>query len=116
MLPPHTHCTLADVTCHHHPVPLQAVCVRDLGLSSEAACLQFAFALWAEELAATVPGSGQPGSKKQGKKEAGAAAAWAKAAGKRPPSSEPTAAGSEGQGEQVATSSGKDRPAKKAKA
>lgn len=91
--------------------------MRDLGLSSEAACLQFAFALWAEELAATVPGSGQPGGKKQPKKEAGAAAAGAKAApGKRPPSSEPAAANGDGQGEQVATSSGKDRPAKKAKA
>lgn len=91
--------------------------MRDLGLSSEAACLQFAFALWAEELAATVPGSGQPGSKKQqGKKEAGTAAGAKAAAGKRPPSSEPAAANGEGQGEQVATSSGKERPAKKAKA
>jgi hypothetical protein len=81
----------------------QAVAVRDLGLSSEAASLQFAFALWAEELAATVPGSGpQGGSKKEGKAEA--------KAGKRAASSEPAAAG----GEQVATSSGK--PAKKVKA
>src|SRR5689334_10126006 len=78
----------------------QAVAVRDLGLSSEAACLQFAFALWAEELAATVPGP-QGGSKKEGKAEVKAA---------KRPASEAAAA----DGEQVATSGGK--PSKKVKA
>lgn len=84
------------------PHQLQAIAVRDLGLSSDAASLQFAFALWAEDLAATVPsaahGSGKQDVKKEGK------------AGKRQLASEPAAA----DGEQVATSSGK--PAKKSKA
>jgi hypothetical protein len=82
---------------------LQAIAVRDLGLSSDAASLQFAFALWAEDLAATVPSSSRGSSKQEVKKEG--------KAGKRQHTSEPTAAAD---GEQVATSSGK--PAKKSKA
>jgi hypothetical protein len=96
---------------------VQAIAVRDLGLSSDAASLQFAFALWAEDLAATVPGAGGPATgssaKKEGKKDGKAAA------GKRThdtdgeaPAAAAAAAGEDG--EQVATSSGK--PAKKAKA
>lgn len=83
---------------------LQAIAVRDLGLLSDADNLQFAFALWAENLAAIVPGAGSGSSvKKEVKKEA------KQLAGKRPQDSEAAAA----DGEQVATSSGK--PAKKVK-
>lgn len=93
----------------------KAIAVRDLGLSSDAASLQFAFALWAEDLAATVPGAGGPATgssaKKEGKKDGKAAA------GKRTHDTDgeaPAAAASGEDGEQVATSSGK--PAKKPKA
>jgi hypothetical protein len=82
---------------------LQAIAVRDLGLSSDAANLQFAFALWAEDLAATVPSAGH-GSSKQEVKKAGKA-------GKRQHASEPAAADDE----QVATSK-PGKPAKRAKA
>lgn len=85
--------------------------MRDLGLSSDAACLQFAFALWAEDLAATVQGAAAGGSKKEGKKdkEGGSKAQGGKRAHG---SSEPAAGGGD---EQVDTSSGKDRPPKKTK-
>jgi hypothetical protein len=83
--------------------PDKAIAVRDLGLSSDAANLQFAFALWAEDLAATVPSAGH-GSSKQEVKKAGKA-------GKRQHASEPAAADDE----QVATSK-PGKPAKRAKA
>ena len=74
--------------------------MRDLGLSSDAASLQFAFALWAEDLAATVPGAGQPGSK-EAKREGGGSKGAKRSA---PPDST------------TATSSGKGKASKKAKA
>jgi len=86
--------------------------VRDLGLSSEAASLQFAFALWAEDLAATVPGTGQPGA---GKKEGGKEKAARKEGGKKGGGKRGHAGGGEAGGEQVATS-GRERSAKKSKA
>lgn len=72
---------------------VQAIPVRSLPLSSDAERLQFAFALWAEELAATVVQK---------------AAKAPEAAGKR------AAEAADGGAEQVATSS--ERPAKKSKA
>lgn len=92
--------------------PDKAIAVRDLGLSSEAASLQFAFALWAEDLAATVPGTGQPGA---GKKEGGKEKAARKEGGKKGGGKRGHAGGGEAGGEQVATS-GRERSAKKSKA
>lgn len=106
-----TACVLLPRPCLY-PRPVQAIAVRDLGLSSDAASLQFAFALWAEDLAATVPSAGGPATgssaKKEGKKDGKAAA------GKRTLDHDGQAAAAGEDGEQVATSSGK--PVKKPKA
>jgi hypothetical protein len=83
---------------------LQAVPVRSLPLSSDAERLQFAFALWADDLAATVPaGGGSRGQQGPGKQPG------REAAGKRAAE----AAGAAGN-EQVDSSG--DRPAKMPKA
>lgn len=108
--------------CRAHLHPAQAVCIKDLPLAADAAKLQLAYALWAEGLAAVVPSSGGSGAqqqqqqpkKKQKQHKQGGGGGQQQAGGKKQQKRGAPADGADG--EETATSSGKARPAKKAKA
>ncbi|WIA29285.1 hypothetical protein OEZ86_011790 [Tetradesmus obliquus] len=91
--------------------PEQAIAVRDLPLPAESSKMQLAFALWAEGLAATVPSAAQ---RQQQKEKHENASSKQKQHGDKK-SKRPADAGAAA-GEETATSTGKARPSKKAKA
>lgn len=107
---------------------VQAVVIKDLPLAADAAKLQLAYALWAEGLAAVVPSSSggsqqqqqQPKKKQKQQKQAGGGGSGqqqgssGKKQHKRGAPADGAADGADAEG--TATSSGKARPTKKAKA
>jgi hypothetical protein len=91
---------------------VQAVAVKDLPLPADSSKLQLAFALWAEGLAATLPSGQQRQQPKE--KQGGGSSKQKQQGGKK--GKRPADAAGAAAGEETATSTGKPRPSKKAKA